>query len=489
MRDDLTALFRSLSPKAGVCVADGYGIRIFVRRGHLFVEDGIGRHRRQRVFSRANAGIKRVVVHGHEGFVTLEAIRWMSDLGIAFLHIDRDATVLAASAPHGNDDARLRRKQAAAVDTNVGLEISRWLLDLKLRGQERVLTQLDAKAARAAIREARRSLNRLDSVADLVSTPEARAAAAYWDAWAHVPIKFVGRDEPRVPEQWRRFGTRRSPLSGSPRLAANPANAILNYLYRLLEAETRFACLIVGLDPGLGFFHRDKRGRDNLVVDVMEACRPDIDAYALRMFGVRVFRAADFQETRKGVCRVLRPLSHELTETSLRWSEVVAPIVESLARRLGKASRVRQERTPTPLTGRNRWRRQELEGTSAGTAAVTPKPKECRECGRRVEIARRRYCDECLATGSRNSGSLAKAAATVRNQNARAKWRADGLPPGDPATYRAEILPLLKNLPLAAIAEATSLSIPYCSQIRRGTIPHVRHWRALSRLARGAIRS
>jgi hypothetical protein len=48
------------------------------------------------------------------------------------------------------------------------------------------------------------------------------------------------------------FGTRSSPISGSKRYAANPANALLNYTYALLEAETTLALHASGLDPALG---------------------------------------------------------------------------------------------------------------------------------------------------------------------------------------------------------------------------------------------
>ncbi len=66
---------------------------------------------------------------------------------------------------------------------------------------------------------------------DAIRLLESQAAAAYWSAWRDLPIAFPKKDLPRVPEHWRTFGTRKSPLSGSPRLAANPPNAILNYLY------------------------------------------------------------------------------------------------------------------------------------------------------------------------------------------------------------------------------------------------------------------
>jgi hypothetical protein len=44
-------------------------------------------------------------------------------------------------------------------------------------------------------------------------------------------------------------------LTGSPRLATNPPNAILNYCYALLLCEARLSAVAVGLDPGLGMLH------------------------------------------------------------------------------------------------------------------------------------------------------------------------------------------------------------------------------------------
>jgi CRISPR/Cas system-associated endonuclease Cas1 len=68
----------------------------------------------------------------------------------------------------------------------------------------------------------------------------------------------------RVPEHWRNFGPRQSPLSGSPRLAANPPNAVLNYLYAVLESGARLAAAALGLDLGLGVLHTDTPNRDSL---------------------------------------------------------------------------------------------------------------------------------------------------------------------------------------------------------------------------------
>ena len=61
-----------------------------------------------------------------------------------------------------------------------------------------------------------------------------------------------------------------SPLTGSPRLAANPPNAILNFLDALLESEARLAAAALGLDPCMGVLHVDTTARDSLACDLME---------------------------------------------------------------------------------------------------------------------------------------------------------------------------------------------------------------------------
>src|SRR3954451_12076444 len=129
-------------------------------------------------------------------------------------------------------------------------------------------------------------IERAASIDELLAA-EAAAAAAYWDAWSSVPVPFGMADQQRVPEHWLTFGQRHSTLTRSTRAATNPANAILNYLYALLEAETTLALQTVGLDPGLGFFYADRDGRASLALDVMEAARPTVDAYLLAMLRQR----------------------------------------------------------------------------------------------------------------------------------------------------------------------------------------------------------
>jgi hypothetical protein len=59
----------------GALVLGGYGVRVAVERGQLAVSDGIGRERREGLLSRATCGLKRLVVLGHSGTISFEALR------------------------------------------------------------------------------------------------------------------------------------------------------------------------------------------------------------------------------------------------------------------------------------------------------------------------------------------------------------------------------------------------------------------------------
>lgn len=74
---------QAIPVKDGVVVLSGYGLRIAVDRGHLMVNDGIGDTRRSSRFYRATCGLKRLVVLGHSGTISLEALHWVSDTGAA----------------------------------------------------------------------------------------------------------------------------------------------------------------------------------------------------------------------------------------------------------------------------------------------------------------------------------------------------------------------------------------------------------------------
>jgi CRISPR associated protein Cas1 len=110
--------FRTIiAPRQGVVTLFGYGIRVQVERGHLVLEDGIGPDRRNARFPRIGHGLKRLVLIGSDGMVTLAALRWLADQKAAFVMLDRDGSVLAVTGPVAPSDERLRRSQSLAHDS------------------------------------------------------------------------------------------------------------------------------------------------------------------------------------------------------------------------------------------------------------------------------------------------------------------------------------------------------------------------------------
>jgi CRISPR-associated endonuclease Cas1 len=319
--------------------------------------------------------------------ISLAALRWLADQDAAFVMLERDGHVLATTGPVRSSDARLRRAQALANQSGAALRIARELISRKLAGQEQVVRDklLDSTTAQM-IAQFRTEVDRAETM-DAVCSLEAQGASAYWSVWRGLPINFPKNDLRRVPEHWRTFDTRKSPLSGSQRLAANPVNAILNYLYALLESEARLAAAALGLDPGLGFIHLDTPARDSLACDLMEPVRPQIDAYVLDWITREPLKREWFFEQRDGNCRLMGSFAARLSETAPTWGRAVAPYAEWVARTLW-SRQGRTNREPAPPTRLTQQRRREVKGGSSGPLSeFVPRPERiCRVCGTTLAI-------------------------------------------------------------------------------------------------------
>ena len=502
---------QATASRGPICVARGYGLKIQVQRGHLIIEDGVGRDRQTRRYHRVTGKLRRLVIIGHTGYVTLEAMRWLRDARAAVLQIDGHGQLLMTSAVPGPDPAALRRAQALGSTTEVGVDLARAVLTMKVSGQRAVLDELpnDHRAA-GPLEDARRAITRGRTLHDLVYA-ESRAADAYWGAWSMLPMPFRPRDTAILPEHWRTFGQRSSLLTNGPRLATNPGGAILNYLYALLEAETILACHAVGLDPGIGIFHVDQRDRASLALDLMEAARPLVDSYVLALLTQRKLAARGFVETSQGACRLGPSLAAELAGTLTAWRHHVAPIVERAAHALAEST---QARLPllTPLTRTNQ--RAARDARASRRRAHEPRetrlalPHQCSDCGTPLSDRRRRYCETCVAERVARRGDRARETA----QSVLAQLRAEQRDPAhggraaqirgvknrahqlavrdwegvrtNPEAFARDILPGLRRIPVPDIMAATGLGQHWCSLIRLGKkVPHARHWDVLAKLA------
>lgn len=201
-------------PRHGVITLWGYGINVSVDKGHLSLKDGVGDERRAGRFARVNHGIRRLVIIGADGMVSLAAIRWLADQGASFVMLERDGKVLISTGPVAASDARLRRIQACVQHETHGIDIVRELIRVKLAGQE-ALAREKLNKPEAADRIAR-FRDSLDGAAtfEMVRALESHGAAEYWEAWQGLEIRFPKADLLRVPGHWQFFDNRRHRFPG-----------------------------------------------------------------------------------------------------------------------------------------------------------------------------------------------------------------------------------------------------------------------------------
>lgn len=371
------AAWREASHDPRVIIADGADVKITVRDGHLTISDGpAGSKRRERRFPRMPAEIDRLVILGGHGYRTTEAERWLKSAGIGWVSLDRydDDGILATSSPV-RSDARLHRAQAYAMTEPYGIEITRYLLGVKLAGQAAIVRDVFRIPAVAQMID--------DLAADLPACPsledcqrtEAAAAVAYWQAWAdRVSVPFSPADMLRVPANWFRFPGRDSQIGPAHRHAADPVNAMLNFVYRVAESECVLACHAVGLSPQLGILHTDEHGRDSMALDLIEVIRPFTDRLILGMLDVglgvplsdrgkpayldrRWFYqvAKPAQDERTGQVRLREPFTHRIAGYAADIGAALRPHAEHVAQIIADAAtgrvaiprqRPRPERAP-----------------------------------------------------------------------------------------------------------------------------------------------
>lgn len=117
---------------------------------------------------------------------------------------------------------------------------------------------------------------------------EGECASRYFQIWDHLILQqkesfyFLGR-------------SKRPPMDRS--------NALLSFAYSLLANEVTSGLEGVGLDPFVGFMHRDRPGRRSLSLDVMEELRPVMaDRFVLNLINRRQLQADDFIVKENSAC-------------------------------------------------------------------------------------------------------------------------------------------------------------------------------------------
>lgn len=195
-------------------------------------------------------------------------------------------------------NVKLRREQyRRADDADAAARLAGDIVSAKIANSRKVLARAlrdrpetgDVEALSNTIRhqghllqEARRRSAEIDSVRGW----EGEAARSYFAVFNQLITK---------QKQSFRFEkrTRRPPLDN--------VNALLSFVYTLLAHDVTSALEAVGLDPQVGFLHRDRPGRPGLALDLMEELRAYLgDRLVLSLINRLQVKPSGFEQTETG---------------------------------------------------------------------------------------------------------------------------------------------------------------------------------------------
>jgi CRISPR-associated protein Cas1 len=232
--------------------------------------------------------------------VSPQLLGYCAEQGICVSYLSPNGKFLARVEGPISGNVLLRREQyRRSDDGSLCAAIVRNLLVGKLHNQRAVVSRglrdygddLPPEP-RDALAHADKRLKRIgtrllsEGPVDVLRGLEGEAAQVYFGVLDHLI---------RVPEAAMRFGGR------SRRPPTDAANALLSFLYTLLTHDCRSALETVGLDPAVGFIHRDRPGRPSLALDLVEEFRPLLaDRLALSLINRKQVSTRDFTRLDNG---------------------------------------------------------------------------------------------------------------------------------------------------------------------------------------------
>lgn len=242
-----------------------------------------------------------VVVFGPV-LVTPELIATCAERGITIVLMGRNGRFQARIDGPVSGNVLLRRAQYRSADapddivrsvvlgkiSNQRAVLRRTLRDYASEIGRETCAALEDTAAQMA--HILRRVQLADTSVDAMRGSEGEAAMLYFSVFDHLI---------RSPDAALRWTGR------SRRPPRDAMNALLSFLYTLLTHDCRSACEAVGLDPAVGFLHRDRPGRPSLALDLMEELRaPLADRLALSLVNRRQLRAGDFRSLDGGAVQL-----------------------------------------------------------------------------------------------------------------------------------------------------------------------------------------
>lgn len=224
------------------------------------------------------------------------AMGMCADAGVAISFMTEHGRFLARVSGFTPGNVLLRRAQYRVADDGAGsLAISQGIVSAKIANARAVLQRFlrdypTQPGCPAIVKASAHLAHQVEDsqkacALDALRGVEGDAARFYFDVFNHLitsdnGFAFNGR-------------SRRPPMDN--------VNALLSFVYALLQHDARSACEAAGLDPAVGFLHRDRPGRPGLALDLMEEMRPFLaDRLVFSLINRKQVQPSGFQKNEAG---------------------------------------------------------------------------------------------------------------------------------------------------------------------------------------------
>ncbi len=243
-----------------------------------------------------------IIIDGHTGNITFEAMRWLSKHNINLTLLNWNGQLLANIMPEQPKSGKLRIKQYQKyLDSTDRFEIALKIVRTKVEHSLNLLEELSKFYEFVDFTKIRKATEKEDlfllgimknsenqdiskSIKQLM-TYEGRIVGIYLDNLTRIfnqlnpEFQFTGRKNKSNSRNYN---------------ASDEINALLNYGYAILESEIRKAINGIGLDYSIGFLHEISQSRTSLVYDVQELFRWLIDVSVIQLLEEKKIKKSDF---------------------------------------------------------------------------------------------------------------------------------------------------------------------------------------------------
>jgi CRISP-associated protein Cas1 len=340
---------RAREREAAPLVLTGHGLSLRVDKGCLLVRDGNTHYpadRREWRFFNASLDIPpALVVLDGSGNITLDAIDWLARHRVPLIRIrwDGQFASIITSGGQAASASKVHWQQQTRDSPRARLAFA---TDLVRRKAQNTLVTLDGFLPRGLLWD--RACRNIESRARALrhNPPrtfatllgiEGSIAADYFRVWPCLFIKWKPLKRYPIPRDWSTYRSRvalrhgirlRADGGGYNRGATHPVNAMLNYAYAVLIAQTQIRLIVEGYDPTIGIMHEKKALRGinpGFALDHMEPMRPVVDRAVLQLIDTVTFTGADFSIQHDGVCRMNPELARRVAQLAMERCKTGRP--------------------------------------------------------------------------------------------------------------------------------------------------------------------